>query len=593
MAAKRFSIEGTFKAIDKVTRPVTKMQNRVQKMTRSFNRGISRANRNLNKFAGGLKRAAQVATAAAVIIGYAGADIIRTGAQFEQSVVNASAKFGDVAARGTKAFEALEAAARKVGRTTEFTASESAEALNFLAMAGFSAKASIAALPGVVDLATAAQTDLARATDIATDSLGAFGLSTKDPIQLGKNLAKINDLIAKTATTANTTIDQMFEAIVTGGPSAMQAGASLETFAAIVGTMADAGIKGEKAGTAIRNMFLRLSAPAAGASKLLKDMGVKTVDSAGNLRDMFDILQDINKATKGFGTAQKASTMDVIFGKRSIAAATIVMNKGADGLREYRKQLEGAEGASKKMADTMRSTVSAKLKMLNSAIESVKISIFNLEKGPLADLIDGWVTLIRANEGLIAQNVSEFIAKIGRGIEFIVKHREKIGKVLGVILGIVVALKVMAAIMTIVAVIGAIMGSTIGLIVIGVMALIAGIAVLIAKVPILRKAFMAFWNGLKEIGSNLKEMFSGIIELAKIAGRFVGDKFRSSNDDSADQSVGSTQMVTPQERVARTIEESRESSTAEIMLTAAQGTSAELVSGSLGSGLQLQPSGAF
>ncbi|MCK5601860.1 phage tail tape measure protein, partial [Candidatus Pacearchaeota archaeon] len=211
--AKRFSIEAVFKAVDKMSAPVSRMQNRIGKFTRKMDRGLRKVNKSVGRFAQKMKKGALIVGASLAIIGAGLLNVINTGAQFDQTLVNAAAKFPGEIRKGTKEFILLEDAARQVGRTTEFTAIQSAEALNFLAMAGFNAEQSVKALPGVVDLATVAQSDLATATDIATDSLGAFGLMTKDAGKLGKNLARINDVIAKTSTTANTNIMQLFEAV--------------------------------------------------------------------------------------------------------------------------------------------------------------------------------------------------------------------------------------------------------------------------------------------------------------------------------------------------------------------------------------------
>ena len=173
--ASRFSISAIFKGIDKISQPVNRMANRVKKFTQTADRQIKKLG---NSFQG-LGEIAKKATKTVAVVGIAGmtfglAEASKAAVGFEQTMVNAAAKFGPEIQKGTKDFQLLSEAARKTGKETEFTAVQSAQALNFLAMAGFNAKQSIAALPGVVDLATAAQVDLAMATDIATDTLGGL-----------------------------------------------------------------------------------------------------------------------------------------------------------------------------------------------------------------------------------------------------------------------------------------------------------------------------------------------------------------------------------------------------------------------------------
>lgn len=448
--AKRFSIEAIFTAVDKISAPVTRMQNRINKMTRSTSAGLKKLDRNLSKVSGGLKKVALAATVGLAATSAALADVISTGASFEQNLVNAAAKFPGEIQKGTEAFRMLEQAAREVGRTTEFTATQSAEALNFLAMAGFNAESSVAALPGVVDLATVAQVDLATATDIATDSLGAFNLLTKDSVQLGKNLARTNDLIAATATSSNTSIEQMFEAIKEGAPVATTAGASMETFLALTGELANAGIKGSRAGTTLKNMFLKLSAPSDQAARLLRRFNVATQDSQGNLRDMTDILGDLDKSLAGLGTAQKTAVLEEIFGKIPIAGVNVLLASGADKIKEYRKQLEGADGASKKMAATMRNTLSGRFKEFKSSVESVKLSIFALAEGPINDVVKSMTTWVRANEKFLSQKIGSVVKAIFENPGRILKWAKAIGIVVAVIGTLIIIVKSLIAVLTLV-----------------------------------------------------------------------------------------------------------------------------------------------
>jgi len=247
---------------------------------------------------------------------------------FDSALTRAGAKFPEVIKRGTDSFKKLGAVARKIGAETQFTAADAARGLDFLAMAGFNAEQAMSMLPGVVDLATTAGMDLARATDIASDSLGAFGLMTKDTAQLQTNLSRVTDVMAATVTSANTDMEQLFETMKMAGPVATNAGASIETFNTMAATMANAGIKGSLAGTALRTAFVNLAAPTAGAKGWLKKLKVEIKDSNGNMRDMFDIMNQLRKGTAKMGNVQKTAAMNAIFGKRAVAGMTVVLNGG-------------------------------------------------------------------------------------------------------------------------------------------------------------------------------------------------------------------------------------------------------------------------
>jgi len=544
-----------------------------------------------------MKKGAVAVTAALALTSGAMASVITTGADFEQTLVSAAAKFPGEIRKGTESFKRLEEAARKTGATTEFSASQAAQALNFLAMAGFDAESSVAALPGVVDLATAANVDLATATDVASDSLGAFGLMTKDASKLGMNLARVNDVIAKTTTSANTTVEALFETIKDGAPVATTAGASIETFAALAGELANSGIKGSKAGTTLKNMFLSLSAPGNGAAKILKRLGVQTKDANGDMRDIVDILGDLSGSLDGLGTADRSGVLEGIFGKIPIAGVNVLLASGSKRLNEYRKELEGASGASSKMASVMRDTLQGRLNSLSSAVEGVKISIFSMTEGPLSDTVDKMTEWVRVNEKLIATNVGGFIASVMENLPEIVMWIERIGKGLAVFVAFSVVLKTLIGILTLVNLVMA--ANPIVLIILGVLALIAAFTALVVwiddiaagfdSMPGFIQAILAPIGLLIKAIKFIKDNF-GVISSAVGA---VGDFLGFGGEDGADgQGVPAPQMVSPQDRIAQSVEEKRTTSTAEVTIKDETGR-AEVTGGKLGSGLSLMASGAF
>lgn len=314
---------------------------------------------------------------------------------FDDAITKAGAKFPVTAKRGTKAFKELEKEARRVGATTKFSATEAAQGLDFLAMAGFDQAQAMKALAPVTDLAVVADADLSRATDIASDALGSFNLMTKDSVKLTENLTRINDVFAKTVTSANTDIENLFEAMKDGGPVMTAAGSDIETFAALSGKMADAAIKGSKAGTTLKNMFLNLQAPVPKAAKLIKKLGLELVGEDGKLRDIVDILGDFNKKTAKMGKAQKSAAVNTIFGKRAIAGVSVLLAEGADSLREYRQTLIDSGGSAKDMADTIGKSLGNRLKALKSSALEVGFKFFDVFKEKIPGAIDTAIEAVR------------------------------------------------------------------------------------------------------------------------------------------------------------------------------------------------------
>jgi len=256
--AGRFSVEAVFKAVDRVTAPVSRMQNRVGKFTRSMSRGLHNVNRMAGKLASGLKKGVVAAGVAVFALGRAMFDVITIGADFGRAIGSAAAKFPEKIQRGTKAFKDLENAAREVGKTTEFTSTQAAQGLNFLAKAGFSADFSMRALKDIVDFATASEIEFAEAADVASDALGSFGLDSKDVDKKMNGLRRVMDVMGATANSTNVNVLELFESVTKGASLSADAGAEIETFSAIMGFLAQSGIKASRAGTAAMNITLSL-----------------------------------------------------------------------------------------------------------------------------------------------------------------------------------------------------------------------------------------------------------------------------------------------------------------------------------------------
>lgn len=312
-------------------------------------------------------------------------------------------------------FAQLTAKARQLGRDTRYTASQAAEGMQYLAMAGFKTNQILDAMPGMLNLAAAGATDLGRSSDIASDILSAFQIKAEE-------MPRVADILCKAFTSSNTTLETLSDSMKYVAPVASAAGISIEQCAAMVGLLGNVGIKGSRAGTALRAAMLRLVAPPKMAAdalksltgiddgdelaaqvedlkhtqKVLEDMGIKTKDAAGNMRPIVDILEDFNERTKDMGNADRLEKVKHVFGVEASAAMEALLvqaGKTVDengqaivdaygnqttALRKYIGELENSEGTATRIAETMENTTGGGLRKLKSAVEDTAISFGNL-----------------------------------------------------------------------------------------------------------------------------------------------------------------------------------------------------------------------
>lgn len=300
-----------------------------------------------------------------------------------------------------KAMQQLTATARELGEKTMFSATQAGEAMTYLGMAGWNSQQIMAGMPGLLNLAAASNTDLARTADIVSDDLTAFGLSAE-------HAGHMADVFAKTTTKTNTTVEMMGETMKYAAPVAHAFGASLEETAALTGLMANSGIKASAAGTALRSGFLRLAGTSSKSTKAIEEMGLSlseataqqeeakaALDSLGismndtnGPRKMGEIVRDLADKTKDMSKEQKLATLATIFGTNAASAWVAVIDQGPDALDNLTKELENSDGAAEEMAKTMQNNARGAMIRLQSATESVAISIGSTMLPTLAQLGD-------------------------------------------------------------------------------------------------------------------------------------------------------------------------------------------------------------
>ena len=566
--AGRFSVEAVFKAVDRVTAPVSRMQNRVKRFTRSMNRGLTRLNRNVNKFAGGIKRAGLAVAASMFIAGGALGDVIKTGADFEQAITNV----GAVSLKTRDQIKPLEDLALKLGATTKFTATQSAQAMEIMSRAGFKTNEILSATPAVLAAAAASGLEIAEVANVVSNALKGMGLEATEA-------GKVADILALASSRTNSSIGSLGESLKNVASTAKQLNIPIEDTVASIALLQDVGLDASVAGSAFNVMLTKMAAPTVGMQKKMRRLGITFKDAKGNMLPLQNVLQQLNKASKKVGgNFDKVAFLAELVGLRGQKAAANLGDLFEKGkLDNLIAELKEAEGSAKKMADIRMQTLNGSLTLLGSAIDAVKVKAFGLESGPLKDVVDRMRDWVGINEDAIAGNIGNFLGMILDNLEPIVKWLKRIGIALGVFIAFTTILKTLVLTMTAVNLVMA--ANPIGLMVIGVAALAAGIVFLINKFNLLEKA-AAF--------------FSDIPVLSDI-GKFLGEKAFNlfGGDDDEQQGATGPQIVSPQERTARSIEENTTVQKSEVTLKAEPGTSAEQTGGSKNGLLNLQPSGAF
>lgn len=305
-----------------------------------------------------------------------GAAAVKTGADFDSSMSKVKALSG----ANEEQFAQLRQAALDAGETTAFSASEAADALGYMALAGWDADQSMTALPGVLDLAAASDMDLAAASDMVTDYLSAFGL---EAAQAGS----FADMLAYAQANSNTTADQLGEAYKNCAATLHGAGQDVETVTSLLEALANQGLKGSEAGTAVSAIMRDITAKMSDGAIKIGDTSVAVQDADGNFRDLTDILTDVEAATEGMGTAQQAAALSGTFTADSIKGLNMVLTEGMGNVAGYEEELRGSLGTAGEQASTMLDNFSGQMTLLQSALQSGAIAISDVLTPVISQLV--------------------------------------------------------------------------------------------------------------------------------------------------------------------------------------------------------------
>jgi TP901 family phage tail tape measure protein len=323
----------------------------------------------------------QAAAVGAAAIGAGLVSSVQVAMDFEKSMSAVAAK----TQAGQEDMAKLTELAKDLGRSTQFSAKEVADGMDFLAMAGFKVNDVLTAMPGLLDLAAAGNLDLASAADIVSNILGGMNMEAAET-------GRVSDVLAKAATSSNVSVGMLGETFKFVAPVAAQAGVGLEDVAAAAGLLGDAGIQGSEAGTALRSVLLRLAAPPTEAAKALERLGVSTKDASGNMRPFGEILADVDHSMKdlNLGSAEQIEIQNALFGKTAIASGAILQQAAANGeLSAKTKELMESQGAAAEMAEIMNDNLAGAFKRLQSAIEGFQIQLVSGTNPAVQVFVDG------------------------------------------------------------------------------------------------------------------------------------------------------------------------------------------------------------
>lgn len=449
------------------------------------------------------------------VIGGLGVAAVKTAADFDSAMSQVAAVSG---ATGDD-FDALREKAREMGSKTKFSATEAAEAMNYMAMAGWKTEDMLSGIEGIMNLAAASGEDLATTSDIVTDALTAFGLSAKDS-------GHFADILAAASSNANTNVSMMGETFKYCAPIAGALGFSAEDTAEAIGLMANAGIKSSQAGTALRTIMNNLAGEVKISGKTIGDVTIATTNADGSMRDLSDILADCRTAFSGLTESEKAQAAESLVGKNAMSGFLALMNAGEADIEKLSSAIDNCDGSAEKMAMTMQDNLAGQLTILKSQLQELAISFGDILMPAIraivsklqgfVDKLNGMdegtkrtvvtIALLVASIGPLLIIIGTAISKIGVAMQGFVKLANGISKLkLAVQGGTGVLGK---------------LGAALGGISAPVLAVIAVIAALVA-------AFVYLWKTNEEFRNNIIAIWEGIKAKFEAFGQAITDRLNA------------------------------------------------------------------
>ena len=427
-------------------------------------------------------------------VGGLGVAAVKVASDFDSAMSQVAAVSG---ATG-KDLEALRDKAREMGSKTKFSASEAAEAMNYMSMAGWKTNDMLSGIEGIMNLAAASGEDLATTSDIVTDALTALGLSAEDS-------GHFADILAAASSNANTNVSMMGETFKYCAPVAGALGFSAEDTAEAIGLMANAGIKSSQAGTAMRSMMTNLTGEVKFVGDAFGELTIQTTDTDGSMRSLGDILADCRAAFAQMSESEKTANAEALVGKNAMCGFLAVMNAAPGDIEKLNSAINNCDGTAEKMAATMQDNLAGQLTILKSQLEELAISIGEILM-PYIRQIVGWIQglvdwLNSLDEGTkkIIVTVALVAAVLGPVLIVIGKVVGAVGTIMTVVPQIASAISGVIAFVsgTVIPAVSAVVAA-IGWVPLAIAAVVAILVVLYNKCEWFREAVNAIWTQIKE-----------------------------------------------------------------------------------------------
>lgn len=570
--AGRFSVETIFKAVDMLSRPVAAMSRRVSRATQSMERGFRRADKALGSLNQRIRTAGRTAILAAGSMAILSSNVLGAGADFEQAITDV----GAVSLQTRAQIAPLEKLALELGRTTKFTATQAANAMEVMARAGFKTNEIMNATPAVLSAAAASGLEIAEVANHVSNVLKGMGLETAEA-------ARVADVLALASARTNSSIGSLGESMKNVASTARKLNVPLEGVTAGIALLQDVGLDASVAGSSLNVMLTKIAAPTVGMQKKMRRLGLSFKDAKGNMLPLEEVIGRLSVATKKVGgnLDQVAFLAELVGLRGQKAAANLIDLFDTGRLEKLTQELDAAKGSAEKMAGLRMDTVRGSLLLLGSAVDAVKVKIFSLNDGPLKDVIDRTTAWVSANEDLIALRIGQFLGNIIENLDEIVTTARQIAGVVVAFWVFSLAVKAGTAALVVMnvafkawmfitkalpAVLAAVriamlalniamFANPVGLVVAGVTALIA-----------LAAALITAWGPVTDF---FDEMFTKVSDFMGPTLSFFGFGGDDGEAAGSDRLAPGAGVISPQARVAQTLVESRSEGTATLNINGA------------------------
>lgn len=496
-----------------------KLNEKVDDSAQAFER-LSQIGENLKDVGATIESVGQQIMPVSKTVANLGVEAVKAAADFD----SAMSKVAAISGASAEDLEELSNKAREMGAKTKFSASEAAEAMNYMAMAGWKTGDMLDGIDGVMNLAAASGEDLATTSDILTDAMTAFGIKVDESTNGVKNATHVADVMAAAMSNANTDVSLMGEGFKYCSSVAGALGFSLEDTTEAIGLMSNASVKGSMSGTAMRKVMLALAGDVELSGKEIGNLTIQTKDSNGKMKGLNQILKECRFAFSKMSESEQAANAEALVGKNAVSGFLAAMNAAPEDINKLRGAIENCDGSAENMATIMQDNLNGQITTLKSKLSELAITFGNILMPAIrkvteivGNLID-WFNGLSPTMKTIIAVIGVIVAALGPALVIIGKVVWSIGQVMTIIPGIVTALKGVKTVITVV--VTAVKAFNAALLANPIVLIIAGIAALVA-------AFVYFWNTSEEFRQFWIDLWEDIKETAKAIWEGIKDFFVS------------------------------------------------------------------